>query len=72
MGYTNGMDVMNDNFMNNLEDNLLNTAQYLGGDDGATANKSIPINTDGVQVEQGEETTKGINEAIRKTFKDRK
>lgn len=72
MGYTNGMDVMNDNFMNNLEDNLLNTAQYLGGDDGATANKSIPINTDGVQGEQGEETTKGINEAIRKTFKDRK
>lgn len=72
MGYTNGMDVMNDNFMNNLEDNLLNTAQYLGGDDGATANKSITINTDGVQGEQGEETTKGINEAIRKTFKDRK
>lgn len=72
MGYTNGMDVMNDNFMNNLEDNLLNTAQYLGGDGGATANKSITINTDGVQGEQGEETTKGINEAIRKTFKDRK
>ena len=72
MGYTNGIDVMNDNFMNNLEDNLLNTAQYLGGDGGATANKSITINTDGVQGEQGEETTKGINEAIRKTFKDRK
>lgn len=72
MGYSNGMDVMNDNFMNNLEDNLLNTAQYLGGDGGATANKSITINTDGVQGEQGEETAKGINEAIRKTFKDRK
>ena len=72
MGYTNGIDVMNDNFMNNLEDNLLNTAQYLGGDDGATANKSITINTDGIQGEQGEETTKGINKAIRKTFKDRK
>lgn len=80
LGYDSSMSNMNDNFLDNLRDSLLNDAQQLNPEDNGeggdvvddSADKSKQDNNDGIEGRQSKTTAEHINQTIQDAFNSRK